>query len=452
MVNVRASAKIFAANEAKPAARGDHGGPACRMSVLLLDAAPPAPTDTPRTGEAIRLEAVYLLPSITDVRCLKRIRWLSREGIEPTTLAFERTGFDLDIDLPYVSLGRLEHGQYRRRPLALLRAVPRVVPHLRAAAVIYCFGLDLLALGWLCRLLAGTRARLVYEVADVREIQCGTGPFSRLIRAAEGFLLRRAAALAVTSPAYVDGYYRRFGPLPPVFLIENKFGHDVQPAAIEAVRATPVCREPDVIKIGYFGGIRCMRSLDLLFELAARAGGRVRIHIRGFASTEAIRRRLDEAPANVIVEGPFKPEADMPAMYRAIDLGWVADYHAATNTKMARGNRFYDCCMFGRPMIAQKRFGGRARRRAGGPGADHRRRRPRAGHTRHAGADAGADSRLAGQCPGPAAPGLRPRAGRRARRSGTVPHRCGAGGGNPQGEVIGRADADPVREHALVWF
>ena len=354
IVNVRGSAKLFAANEAKPAARSDHGGPAYRMSVLLLDAAPPAPTDTPKAREAVRLKAVYLLPSSWHPRCPKRIRCLAREGLEPTALAFERTGFDLDIDLPYVSLGRLGQGRYWRRPFALLRAVPRVVPHLRGAAVIYCSGLDLLALAWLCHRLAGTRARLVYEVADVREIQCGRGLSSRLIRAAERFLLRRVAALVVTSPAYIDGYYDRFRPLPPVFLIENKFGHEVEPAAIEAVRKTPVCREPDVIKIGYFGAIRCMRSLDLLFELAARAGGRVRVQIRGYATTEAIRRRLDEAPANVIVEGPFKPAADMPAMYQAVDLGWVAHYHAATNFKMARSNRFYDSCMFGRPMIAQR--------------------------------------------------------------------------------------------------
>ena len=304
-------------------------------------------------GSRIRLKTVYLLPRSTEVRCLKRVRWLAREGLEPTTLAFERTGFDIEVDLPYVSLGRLEHRRYWRRPFALLRAVPRVVPRLRGAAVTYCFGLDLLALAWLCRVLGGTRTTLVYEVADVLEIQCGTGLPSRLIRTMERFLLRRAAALVVTSPAYIDGYYRRFRQLPPVFLIENKFGHALGPA-IEAVRATPVCREPDVITIGYFGGIRCMRSLDLLFELAARAGGRISVYIRGATNSETIRRRLDEAPTHVIVEGPFKPEVDMPHMYRAIDLGWVAYYHAATNARMARSNRFYDCCMFGRPMIAQK--------------------------------------------------------------------------------------------------
>jgi succinoglycan biosynthesis protein ExoL len=324
------------------------------MTVARLDATASAPTDAPKTRGATRLKAVYLLPQRTQARALKRIRWLAREGLEPTVLAFERTGLEIELDLPYVSLGRLEHRRYWRRPFALLRVMPRLVPRLRGAAAAYCFGLDLLAMAWLCRALAGTRTVLVYEVGDVLEIQCGTGLPSRLIRAVERFLLRRTAVLVITSPAYVDGYYCRFQQLPPVFLIENKFGHEVEPGAVEAVRATPVCREPGVITIGYFSIIRCMRSLDLLFELAARACGRIRVYIRGSVNDEAIRRRLDEAPPQVVVGGPFKPEIDMPAMYRAIDLGWAAYYHAATNAKMARSNRFYDCCIFGRPMIAQK--------------------------------------------------------------------------------------------------
>lgn len=328
-------------------------GPVFRiMSVEHLEAGAPAPPDDPKIKGAIRLKAVYLLPHI--VHFFKRIRWLAREGLEPTTLAFQRTGSDIKVDRPYVSLGRLENRRYWRRPFALLRVVPRVVPHLRRAPVAYCFGLDLLALAWLCRLLGRTRTMLVYEVADVLEIQCGNSALSRLIRTAERFLLRRAAVLVVTSPAYIDGYYCRFQQLPPIFLIENKFGHEVEPAVIEAVRKTPVCREPDVIKIGYFANIRCMRSLELLFELAERGDGRIRIYIRGVAIGEAIRTRLAEAPPHVIVEGSFNPEVDIPLMYESIDLGWAAYYHATTNAKMARSNRFYDCCMFGRPMIAQK--------------------------------------------------------------------------------------------------
>jgi succinoglycan biosynthesis protein ExoL len=365
LANVRRRAKSFCSRRNHACAQdgitlgiymcayGD-AGPARRMSVVRLDAAASAPTGAPKTGRAIPLKTVYLLPRITEVRCLKRIRRLAREGLQPTTLAFERTGLDIKVDLPHVSLGRLRHGRYWQRPFVFLRVVPRVVPHLREAAVAYCFGLDLLALTWFSRLLGGARTTLVYEVADVLEIQCGTALRSRLIRALERFLLRRAGALVVTSPAYVDGYYCRFRRLPPVFLIENKFGHELEPAAIEAVRATPVCREPDVINIGYFSSIRCMRSIDLLFELAARAGGRIRVYIRGLATDEAIRRRLEAAPPHVVVEGPFNPEADMPAMYRSIDLSWVAYYHAVTNAKMARSNRFYDSCMFGRPMIAQK--------------------------------------------------------------------------------------------------
>lgn len=321
--------------------------------MVVVDSHAPTLGDEDAAGAAIRLETVYLLPKPSEIRCLKRIRWLAREGLEPTTLAFERRGSDI-VDVPYVSLGRLEHRRYWRRPLALMRAVPRVVRHLRGADVAYCFGLDLLALAWLSRLLAGTRVTLAYEVADIMEVQHSPSLTSRLVRTLERFMLRRTSALVITSPAYVDGYYARFRQLPPVFLVENKFGHAVPPAAIEAVRAMPTCQEPDVINIGYFGNIRCMRSLDLLFELAQRGRGRFRVYIRGVDTTDAVRRRLNEAPANVIVGAPFRPETDMPAMYGAIDLGWAAYYHAATNAKMARSNRFYDCCMLGRPMIAQK--------------------------------------------------------------------------------------------------
>jgi len=311
----------------------------------------------PGPGERERAGVVFLLPRSSHARCVKRIQWLTRDGVEPRVFAFERNYLDVNIkmnQMPYTSLGLIEHRRYGRRLFVLFRSVPTVAGSVKKCDAIYCFGLDLLVLGWFSRACTRSRALLVYEVADVLEVQCGKSLLSRLVRSVERFLLRRTAALVVTSPAYVEGYYCRFRHLPPVFLIENKFGHEVDPEAIEEVRAMPVCRDPGVVTIGLLGALRCMRSLDLLFETAARADGRIRIHIRGLVMSEAIRQRLHEAPPHVVIEGPFKPEVDMPAMYSEIDVGWVADYHATTNTKMARRNRFYDCCMFARPMIAQK--------------------------------------------------------------------------------------------------
>ena len=66
------------------------------MSAVPLDAAAPTSMDTPPARGRIQIKTIYLLPQTTEVRCLKRIRWLAREGLKPTTLAFERVGLDIE--------------------------------------------------------------------------------------------------------------------------------------------------------------------------------------------------------------------------------------------------------------------------------------------------------------------------------------------------------------------
>lgn len=60
------------------------------------------------------------------------------------------------------------------------------------------------------------------------------------------------------------------------------------------------------------------------------------------------------ALANVELGGPFRAPDDLPALYGSVDLVWACyPWSSGTrgNASMARTNRFYEACYFGRPMI-----------------------------------------------------------------------------------------------------
>ncbi len=264
-------------------------------------------------------------------------------------LSFQRSYYKGERTPGTVLLGRIDHGNYLRRLKPLLGAVGEVRRHVKDADAVYAFGLDMLLLTWLA--LAGRRQRpaVVYEVADIRGVLIGSGLLSRGLRLLEKFLLARTDLLVVTSPAYLEGYYRGVldADLPPTLVVENKLEVEVAGAS------APTLKREGPIRIGYFGLLRCRTTVDALQQLVDRYPSRFRVILRGinFGVGEPL-QRLARHPS-VEDGGPFRSPDDLGAMYGGVDVVWVAQNHARANTMWSRTNRYYEACHFGKPMIAQ---------------------------------------------------------------------------------------------------
>jgi succinoglycan biosynthesis protein ExoL len=261
-----------------------------------------------------------------------------------------------------VDLGPTVDRNYLRRVPKLAAAVVTVLQHRHALArcqALYARNIDMLLIALVSRRLTGSRALVVYEVLDVQRVFIGERPINKLFRWAERRMLGSCDLLVVSSPEFMSRYFQPCqGYTGQWRLLENK----ISPQQLSADRAPAALRgppDPPPWIIGWFGRLRCMRSLDILCRIADRLGERVQIRLRGLPSEEDVpMRALVQACAartNLTYEGEYDSRRDLPDMYAGVHFAWCVDYQdAGANSDWLLPNRIYEGGLFGALALARK--------------------------------------------------------------------------------------------------
>jgi succinoglycan biosynthesis protein ExoL len=284
----------------------------------------------------------------------RRIEALSRAGAEVLGMTMRR-GPAAPTSWQNVELGQTTDQAYAKRIGALVNALPKALKHghaLRAAEIFYARNLDMLALAVAVKTLSGSKARVVYECLDIHRLMTRNDMVGTVMRGAEGFLLRRTSLLTVSAPAFLREYFERRHPgAYRSFLIENR---------MPAGRAYPPRphypkRRDGLTVIGWFGNLRCARSMKLLRALAIQFPDRVRVVMRGYPSRADIPdfdAQVRDLP-NFSYGGRYAWPEDLPAVYNEVDVVWAGDFHdPGANSRWLLPNRIYEGGYFAVPPIA----------------------------------------------------------------------------------------------------
>jgi len=99
----------------------------------------------------------------------------------------------------------------------------------------------------------------------------------------------------------------------------------------------------------------CTRSWDVLDRVAREGGERVQVRLHGVlqAGLERLAEECQDRP-NVEYLGPFESPRELPEVFGAADLVWIAHAYGVANQAWSRANRFYQAGFFYRPMVAQR--------------------------------------------------------------------------------------------------
>lgn len=288
-----------------------------------------------------------------DAALQRRIASFAHANAE--VLAFTmRRGEAFETPWRNVDLGRTHDAAFRQRLSALAKAAPvlgKYREQLKRADVFYARNLDMLALARWAKATSGSRAKLVYECLDIHRLMPRADALGASLRAAERALLADVSLVVTSSPAFVREYFApRHGARAKVMVLENRLPHGFNYGARPAL-ATP----GEVLRIGWFGNLRCRRSLALLLEMAERFGPRVEIVMRGApARTELpdFEERI-AGRANVRFAGRYTWPEDLASLYRDVDVVWAGDYHDAdANSRWLLPNRLYEGGYYGAVPIA----------------------------------------------------------------------------------------------------
>jgi hypothetical protein len=193
---------------------------------------------------------------------------------------------------------------------------------------------------------------LIYECLDIHRLMSGKSVVSRALRALERRLLRRVEGLMVSSPAFIREHFEKLGaPLPTTILVENKVwvNEKLAPRGATALAAGPPWR------IGWFGIIRCKRSLDILVDAARRNPGLLEVVIAGRPAIDVVGDLASALPEGSAVRyiGTFADEAELARLYRSTHFSWLVDfYEAGANSDWLLPNRLYRAAYYGSVPIA----------------------------------------------------------------------------------------------------
>lgn len=305
------------------------------------------------------MKFTFLLSSTIHVRFIKRVEIINKLIDQIQIYAFERKGSypGKKIDFEMNTLGEITHVSYLKRFVLIVKSLNKIRSAVRKTDVVYTFGLDMLFLGWISKQLSFRKnVKLVYEVGDIREILIGKAPINNLARFLEKFLLRYVSVLVITSTAFYTEYFKKVQKTKSLryHVVENKLDTDIMSVARSQEIAGKDNKE---FTIGYFGVLRCARTLEILQMLAEKGKGKIKIYLRGLRGIKT-QKEYDQlvSTERVVNEGPYVVPDDLSAMYNSVDMVWACyPYHGkeVSNWCWAKTIRFYESCYFKKPVFVQ---------------------------------------------------------------------------------------------------
>ena len=295
---------------------------------------------------------LYLVHDLNDAAVARRVRMLRDGGATLVLAGFHRGAAPCEVEgVDVVALGQTFDGALRQRMLAVMAQAARpwrLIRLARRADAVMARNLEMLLLAQVAR--AGRVTPLTYECLDIHRSLLGRGWGSRLLRGLENRLLRSVDQVIVSSPAFASDYFAHRRGLAPVRVVENKvYAPRGDPKPVCAVPPGPPWR------IGWFGMIRCRRSLAMLARLAETLPGRVEVEIRGRPSSAVFEdfEALTGTLPGVSFLGSYEA-GELPAHYDGVHFVWGLDFfEQGLNSRWLLPNRLYEGGVRDRPIIAQ---------------------------------------------------------------------------------------------------
>ena len=308
------------------------------------------------------LRILYLVHDLSEPAVRRRVTMLQSGGAAVTLAGFRRgvgTAGEFGGLAP-IELGKTSDGKFAQRIAAVAGAAFLLGTKLKGIArpdVIIGRNLEMLALANRARTIFGADIPVVYECLDIHRLLLGRGIVGKAMRGAERLFSRNAALLMTSSPAFVREYFEPFGQLrAPVSLLQNKV-LELAPGPAADLNVAPLPKDGEPWRIGWFGALRCRKSLELLAVFTRAMGGRFEIVLRGRPAYS----EFDDFDGFVAAEphlhfaGAYRNPEDLATIYGEVHFNWAIDFfEEGLNSSWLLPNRLYEGCRFGAVPIAMR--------------------------------------------------------------------------------------------------
>lgn len=300
---------------------------------------------------------LYLVHDLYDPAVHKRVVMLRQGGAEVTVLGFRRVAEPVSnlAGCQTLNLGQTFNGGFVQRLLSVIREIIFLKKYRSIFAdndIIIARNLEMLAIAVRGKSLCNDKPILVYESLDIHRLLLNQGIVGKILRKLEGWLAQRASLLITSSPAFVREYFEKLSEVKlPIRLIENKV---FNPVPLGRGRGEGI-KKSKPWKIGWFGAIRCKKSLDILSELVRRSNGEIEVVIRGRPAFDQFDdfQKATNSVSGLRFLGEYKNPDELAEIYGEVHFTWAIDmFEEGLNSSWLLPNRLYEGCLYGSVPIA----------------------------------------------------------------------------------------------------
>jgi len=299
----------------------------------------------------------YFGHDVSDAAVRRRISALEQDGMRVIGFT-KRRGEPTNPAWVNIDLGKTQDGALLKRFASIFTGAFRAWRArrgLKTADVIVARNLDMLASAMLANKISGAKLPVIYECLDVHRVMCRDDLVGSVLRKIEAWMMARTAGLMLSSPAFLTEYFEKYhGPQERVRLVENRMVPGMITHFQREETGPPETKNPNRIRIGWIGILRCNRSLDILCGLAKTFPNELSIELYGIPARLEVpdfEARIARH-ANINFHGRYKSPEDLQEIYNSVDLIWAIDFmEAGLNSKWLLPNRIYEGGYFGVPPI-----------------------------------------------------------------------------------------------------
>lgn len=303
-----------------------------------------------RKTEINSLKIVFILDSISQPRCIKRIKSFISHGFDVDVYGINRNKYNINAEIKDVKIniiGNQHEGKhYFSKFFNNNKEIRCLLNKYKYKNVIfYCFGMPLTYSMYL----NGSK-NYIYEIAD---ILYGYKKFDKLrwlIKKLDILLIRKSILTVLTSEGFAKYFFKKESPQ-NVIIQPNKLDPSFSDFKITQ---NTLRKNASSLVFSFIGGFR---SPNTIFRFAKIIGDKYpehQFHFYGGSSMTKDLIELSESFKNIKYFGAFKNPEDLYKIYSKIDIVLACYDTADFNERILEPNKLYESLYFKKPIIVSE--------------------------------------------------------------------------------------------------
>lgn len=294
------------------------------------------------------MKIVFFLTSLSQPRCLKRIKALYEAGYEVEVYGYCRGFYDINT-LPSIikvqNWGIIDSGsKYIDRFFKNRRNIKQAIEkQYKENILYYAFGFDLAF--WLSFY---KRKQFIYESSDLIYTYFSSNILVSFFRGIDKWIIRHSFRTIFTSEGF--SLYLFGTRTPPNIIIQpNRVS-----SHLENIERSVLKKNTDEIVFSYVGAFRYPNTVFRFARVIGEKYPQHQFFFYGDSQLTYLAKQLAARYSNIKYFGKFRSPEDLEAIYKTIDVV-VACYDAKDiNEKIAEPNKLYESICFCKPIVVSE--------------------------------------------------------------------------------------------------